>query len=165
MEVTPQFISQIKQYSVSNKNSLNTLFNKLRRVKSKELDPLFHQFHSEVFSELDCLDCANCCKSISPVLYEADISRLAESLKLRVSAFKNNYVKTDMDGDYVFKQTPCPFLNSDNSCRIYANRPKACREYPHTDRRRMYQILDITAKNISVCPAVFLIIEKIKSKI
>lgn len=30
---------------------------------------------------------------------------------------------------------PCPLLGRDNYCAVYADRPKACREYPHTDRR------------------------------
>ncbi len=31
--------------------------------------------------------------------------------------------------------SPCPFLGDDNYCSVYEARPKACREYPHTDRK------------------------------
>ena len=68
----------------------------------------------------------------------------------------------DEDDDFVFSIMPCVFLNEDNSCKIYEDRPRACREYPHTDQRKMHQVLDITLKNISVCPAVFEIVERLK---
>jgi hypothetical protein len=69
--------------------------------------------------------------------------------------FIRQYLFKDEDNDYVFKQTPCPFLMPDNYCMVYEDRPKACREYPHTDRKRMYQILSLTHKNCEVCPIVF----------
>ena len=47
---------------------------------------------------------------------------------------------------------------------VYESRPKACREYPHTDRPRFYQILDLTLKNAEVCPAVFELIERLKKE-
>ncbi len=68
----------------------------------------------------------------------------------------------DEDGDYVLNQSPCTFLNLEtNKCDIYDIRPLACREYPHTDRKNMHQILGLTQKNMDVCPAVVLIVEKI----
>jgi len=42
----------------------------------------------------------------------------------------------------------------DNTCNIYDVRPKACREYPHTDRKNMTQIMSLTFRNTLVCPAV-----------
>jgi Fe-S-cluster containining protein len=52
----------------------------------------------------------------------------------------------------------------DNYCIIYDQRPKACREYPHTDRRRFYQILDLTMKNRDICPIVYEVVEKLKQE-
>ncbi|WP_332911960.1 YkgJ family cysteine cluster protein [Algoriphagus boritolerans] len=49
---------------------------------------------------------------------------------------------------------PCPFLGADNKCLVYEDRPKACREYPHTNRKNMLGILDLSLKNTLVCPAV-----------
>jgi len=75
------------------------------------------------------------------------------------------YLEVDSDGDYVFRSSPCPFILPDNYCSIYDSRPKACREYPHTDRKRMHQIFSITQKNISICPIVFNVVERIKKEI
>ena len=140
-------------------------FTKIKKKKPKNLDDVVHQLHNEVFKEIDCLDCANCCKSISPTLYEKDIERLAKNLKIKPSQFVNDYLQIDEENDYVFRKQPCPFLLPDNYCAVYESRPKACREYPHTDRKRFYQILDLTLKNTLVCPAVFQVVEKLKENI
>lgn len=138
------------------------VFDKLKRNKPKELDDVFHQLHDEVFEEIDCLKCANCCKTTSPIFYERDIDRLSKRLKIKPSDFIAKYLHIDEDKDYVLNVAPCPFLDSENYCMVYDDRPTACREYPHTNRKRMYQILDLTLKNTFVCPAVFEIVENLK---
>ncbi|OFX85821.1 MAG: Fe-S oxidoreductase [Bacteroidetes bacterium GWF2_33_16] len=139
-------------------------FARLKRKKPKNLDDIVHQLHDEVFQDIDCLNCANCCKSISPTLYEKDIERLAKHLKIKPSQLVDEYLQIDEENDYVFRKQPCPFLLLDNYCIVYESRPKACREYPHTDRKRFYQILDLTLKNTEVCPAAFDVVEKLKGK-
>ena len=54
--------------------------------------------------------------------------------------FIDQYLYKDEDNDWVFKQLPCPFLDHSNYCIIYEVRPKACKEYPHTNRKKFYQI-------------------------
>jgi uncharacterized protein len=140
----------------------------LTRMKSsnpQQLDNLVHSLHDEVFSYTDCLACANCCKTISPAMRDRDVERLASALRLKPSEVVSKYMHLDPDSDYVFNSSPCPFLQADNRCKVYDNRPKACREYPHTDRRKFYQLLELTLKNTAVCPAVFTIVEKMKSAI
>ncbi len=118
------------------------------------LDKVFHEAHESVFMSFDCLACANCCKSIPPLIREADIKRIASRLRMKPSVFTEKFIRYDADGDMVFNTSPCPFLQSDNRCSIYEFRPLACAEYPHTDRPRMYQVLDLTARNANICPAV-----------
>ena len=60
---------------------------------------------------------------------------------------------------------PCTFLDQDNKCFIYEVRPKACREFPHTDRKKFQQISNLTLKNVAICPAAFNIVEKMKEKL
>ena len=139
-----------------------TFFKKLKRRKPKNLDTVTHVLHKEVFDEVDCLACANCCKTLGPRITDNDIARLAKHLKQKPGKFIESYLRIDEDGDYVFKEMPCPFLMPDNYCMVYEVRPKACREYPHTDRKRFYQALDITLKNTATCPAVFEIVERLK---
>jgi Fe-S-cluster containining protein len=138
---------------------------RLRKKKPDNLDVFVHSIHDEVFAHTDCLECANCCKTIGPMLTDRDIDKMAKHLKMRPSIFSEKYVRIDSDNHYVFNQAPCPFLMPDNYCMIYEQRPKACAEYPHTDRKKFYQLLDLTIKNTFICPAVYEIVEKLKGKI
>jgi uncharacterized protein len=138
------------------------LFTRLKKSKPKDLDKIFHTLHEETFEKVDCLQCANCCKTTSPIFYQQDIERVAKALRMKVPEFIAQYLHIDSDRDYVLNSAPCPFLADDNTCIIYESRPTACREYPHTDRKRMYQVLDLTLKNTSICPGVFQIVENLK---
>lgn len=146
--------------------STQQLFKKLKRVKKNKLDDLFHHEHQKVFNSIDCLNCANCCKTTSPIFRDKDINRLAKHLKIKSSQFIETYLKMDSDNDYVLQRTPCPFLwLDDNKCSVYEHRPLACREYPHTNRKNMYQILKLTEKNLEICPAVCQIVNEIETKL
>jgi Fe-S-cluster containining protein len=147
------------------KSTINT-FKSLNRTKKKKLDDLFHNKHEKVFNEIDCLNCANCCKTTSPIFRDKDVDRLAKHLKIKSAKFIETYLKIDRDNDFVLKQTPCPFLwLDDNKCSVYEHRPLACREYPHTNRKNMYQVLNLTKKNLEICPAVCQIVNKIEAKL
>lgn len=134
---------------------------RLRKVKSKALDAQFETLHEETFGELDCLTCANCCKTTSPIFIKTDIDRLSKVFRMKHSEFIDTYLHQDEDGDYVLNSAPCPFLKEDNTCLVYEDRPKACREYPHTNRKNMQGILNLTLQNTLVCPGVFKIFQQI----
>lgn len=134
----------------------------LKRKDPRKVDEAFHDLHEAVFEEIDCLTCANCCKTTSPIFYPTDIDRLAKALRMKPGDFIEKYLRIDEDKDYVLQFSPCPFLGADNYCSVYEDRPRACREYPHTDRKKMVQILELTYKNTLVCPAVLEIVDRLK---
>jgi Fe-S-cluster containining protein len=136
---------------------------RLKRQPPRDLDAVVHDLHDRVFAKTDCLSCANCCKTTGPLWTERDKDRVAKRLRLKTSNFEEQYLRLDEDGDWVLKQLPCPFLEADNACSIYEDRPKACREYPHTDRVKQARILDLTAKNALVCPAVGEIVARMEA--
>jgi uncharacterized protein len=162
MSYTKNLIEEMEKRTPSIMKDNLLLMEKLVKSKPKNLDKIVHELHNQEFAEIDCLECARCCKSLGPMLFESDIDRMASALKIKTSKFKDEYIKTDEDGDYIFNQSPCPFLCHDNLCMIYTNRPKACREYPHTDRKRFYQVARKTYHNATTCPAVYSILEKLK---
>lgn len=135
----------------------------LKRKPAARLDELFQEHHTAVFSAIDCLQCANCCRTTSPIFNQRDIARISRGLKLRPGEFIEKYLRIDDEGDCVLKSSPCSFLGSDNTCRIYADRPKACREYPHTNRNNMAGILQLTLRNTQVCPAVLDILDRTRN--
>ena len=153
-----KFKVQSKNESAENKKFLQ----RLKKVNPRKLDDTVHEIHEAVFEETDCLKCANCCKTTSPIFYEKDIERVAKHLRLKSSLFIEKYLHIDEDGDYVLNNAPCPFLDAENYCMVYESRPNACREYPHTKRKRFYQITDLTYKNTMVCPATLEIVERLK---
>ena len=138
------------------------LVKRLSAGDTRKLDERVHALHEAVFETISCLDCANCCRTLGPRITDLDVRRIAASLRMKPSGFVEQYLVVDEDGDYIFRSMPCPFLGGDNYCSIYDDRPKACREYPHTDRRRVYQVLALTLKNSAICPAVFEILERLK---
>lgn len=159
MEINLQrFADLSKTKSLENRSFLQ----RLKKLNPRKVDELFHEQHEEVFAEVDCLACANCCKTTSPIFYNTDIDRVSKFIGIRPGDFVDKYLRVDEDKDYVLKSAPCPFLDADNYCSVYEARPKACREYPHTDRKKMVQIMDLTYKNTLVCPAVLEMVERLK---
>ncbi|MFL0078366.1 YkgJ family cysteine cluster protein [Tenacibaculum maritimum] len=141
-------------------------FATLKKRTPKHLDVLMQELHEEEFEKTDCLACGNCCKTTSPIFTEKDIERIAKHLRMKVRDFVAQYLERDADDFMVLKTAPCSFLDTtDNTCFIYDVRPKACAEYPHTDRRKFIQIADLTLKNTEICPATYRIVEKLKKRL
>jgi Fe-S-cluster containining protein len=132
--------------------------NKQRLMK---MDREIQQIHDKLVEEIDCLECGNCCRTLGPMILPKDVDAMCRSLRMKPADFIEKYLQTDEDKDMVFKEIPCPFLGTDNYCSVYENRPKACREYPHTDRKKFYQIYELSMKNATVCPIVFGVLERI----
>ena len=125
------------------------------------MDLQVHALHDEITERTDCLACANCCRSLGPLITDKDVERIAKTLRIKASDVIDKYMRIDEDGDTVFRTMPCPFLGTDNYCAIYESRPKACREYPHTDRKRFYQIYQLSIKNAYTCPIVYEVLESL----
>ncbi len=156
-------LDAFRKSSTDRRRSNQAFLRRLRRKPPKDLDQRFHELHENAFETIDCLSCANCCKTTSPIFLPKDIDRLARRFRLRPAAFIEEYLELDKEGDYVLRQAPCPFLGADNYCSVYEDRPRACREYPHTNRKRMHQILNLTYQNTMVCPAVLQIVAELQN--
>ncbi len=137
----------------------------LKRVNQRQLDAIFQEAHRNAFSCVDCLECANCCTTTGPLLTDKDIKRVAKHLRIKEVDFVAEYVRVDEDGDQIFQSMPCPFLGPDNYCSVYEQRPKACREYPHTDRAKQHQLLKLHLKNESICSAVEQVMKEVAKKV
>ena len=160
-EVLQQLPERAKEKLAENKK----FFAKLKKKPPKSLDYLMQELHEDEFEKTDCLTCANCCKTTGPLFTNADIERISNHLRLKPQQFIKQYLQVDEDNDHVLQQLPCAFLGVDNYCSIYKVRPKACREFSHTNRKKFHQISNLTIKNLSICPAAFNIIEEMKRRI
>jgi Fe-S-cluster containining protein len=108
--------------------------------------------------QIDCTQCANCCRKATAVLTERDVEKLAKFLRVKPSQFVRDYaVKSEEEG-LVLKRTAsgCVFLVG-NECSVYEARPHICEHFPHTVRgqgsiaSRMWQFID----RASYCPIVY----------
>ncbi|MBB1151188.1 YkgJ family cysteine cluster protein [Myroides sp. NP-2] len=160
-----KILQQLPKLAKDKHNENKKYFAKLQKKPPKDLDYQMEEIHAAVFKKTDCLSCANCCKTTGPLFTSADIERISKHLRLKSQQFIDQYLRIDEDNDYVLQQVPCTFLDAENYCMIYDVRPKACREYPHTDRKKFQQIANLTLENVAICPAAFEVVEQMKKKI
>lgn len=158
-------LPDLRQRAKAERKANKKLFRKIGRRPPRDLDITVANIHDSVFDEVDCLRCANCCKTTSPIFRDVDIDRIATHLGIRPAELVDRYLHLDEEGDYVLNEAPCVFLGPDNYCTIYEVRPRACREYPHTDRKNFHQILDLTLKNTAICPAAFEVVLRLREEL
>lgn len=159
------FIKNLPKLTKDKHNESKKFFAKLKNKPPKNLDYVMQELHEEEFKRTDCLTCANCCKTTGPLFTDKDIERISKYFKQKPQQFIDQYLHIDEENDYVLQSVPCTFLGADNYCSIYEVRPKACREFPHTDRKKFQQISNLTLKNVAICPAAFNIVEEMKKRI
>lgn len=160
-----QFLKNLPKLAKDKHNETKKFFAKLKSKPPKNLDYVMQELHDTEFKNTDCLECANCCKTTGPLFTDKDIERIAKHFRMKTHAFITQYLRIDEDKDYVLQSVPCTFLGTDNYCSIYDVRQKACREFPHTDRKKFQQISNLTLKNVEMCPAAFRIVEEMKKRI
>ena len=164
MSISPK-IEQLPKLAKSKQKENKSFFGKLKKKPPKQLDYLMQELHQAEFERTDCLNCANCCKTTGPLFTDKDIERISKFFKMKQQQFIDTYLRIDEDRDFVLQSVPCAFLGEDNYCSIYEVRPKACKEFPHTDRKKFQQISSLTMKNVAICPAAFNIVEEMKRRI
>ena len=160
-----EIIKSWKENALKNEDRNFKFIRSLKMKSSGRVDRAAKELHDLAFKKIDCLKCGNCCKTSKPILKNSDIKRIAEFLQISVKETKEKYLEQDEDNDWMINALPCPFLNTDNSCQIYSARPKACQNFPHTNKKgfasRSYQ----HSANTVVCPAVYFIVENMKNAI
>jgi hypothetical protein len=134
-------------------------------LPSKKIDELVHKFYREFSSQIDCKECANCCKVLSTVVDEEDIEKLAKKMRISPAEFDKTFVRFDKEwGEKELKEMPCPFLE-DNRCQYYEIRPKECASYPYLHKEHFtFRLLGLI-ENYSICPIVYNVYEALKNEI
>ncbi len=133
-------------------------------VSPRKLDALLRKSLSQVFDQLDCTRCAACCKEAYVVVDTDDIARMAQTLGMKRSEFRREYIGKNEEGDTVFNRRPCPFLHR-NLCTLYHARPECCRQYPQSLAVDCIEKLENLSANYLVCPAIFHALEKLRENL
>lgn len=121
----------------------------------------------EIEDQIDCRQCANCCKVANVDPKDRDIERIARFLRISPRKFIEQYTMLDELGHRILKRNEqgCVFL-SGNDCTIYEERPEACQRFPNLIRgegpisTRMWQFID----RATYCPIVYNSLEAFKDE-
>ena len=165
LNFTTKLLAQLPALSKARKTENKRFFLSLKRKPPKNLDQQLEVLDENAFTKINCLECANCCKTTGPLFTQSDIARIARAKGQKPGRFIETYLRIDEEGDYVLRELPCPFLGEDNYCSIYDIRPKACREYPHTRQRKFQNHADLHLCNVAICPAAYLVVEALKENV
>lgn len=149
------------------KTRLRRFLTRLTKDPPRKLDLLIAQSEKEVWTEVDCLSCANCCRSMTPTYNLADMKRIAAHLGMSLRAFQDKWLYQEKGtGDWLNRSTPCQFLDlADNKCSIYDVRPADCAGFPHLPKKKMVDYMHVHKQNVEFCPATHNLVEKLMAKI
>ena len=155
-------LRSFKQRVRHRKRTMRTFLTKLEKNPPKGLDKMTAAVEKEVWKEVDCLTCANCCKTMSPTYTPKDIKRIAAHFEMTPVEFKKKWLyKERGTGDWLNTQQPCQFLDlNDNKCSIYEIRPVDCSGFPHLPKKKMVEYMHVHYQNLEYCPATYKMVEK-----
>lgn len=147
------------------KGPLTAFLKKLDHVVPEDMPRLVAEEDQKVWRDIDCTQCAHCCKTMTPTFTPADLKRIAAHLGLTTQAMKDKWLKKDEHGDWVNVHTPCQFLLADNRCGIYEVRPKDCAEFPHHNKKPFDAYNETFTNNLIHCPATLELINRLKQRV
>jgi Fe-S-cluster containining protein len=161
------YLPAIKRMMQRNRRKYRYFLTRLETVKPKGLAAMVKEADKKVWKETDCLDCANCCKTMTPTFTTADIKRISAHLKMTPDAFKEKWLyKERSTGDWMNRKQPCQFLNlQTNKCSIYSVRPADCAGFPHHTKRQFTEWVHVYKQNVEYCPATYRLVEKLYQQI
>ncbi len=160
-------LRSFKQKVNHHAKSMKKFLGKIEKNPPKGLDKIAAQIDAEVWQEIDCLSCANCCKTMSPTFTAKDIKRIADHFDMTPKEFKEKWLYfEEEDGDWMNTKQPCQFLNkANNMCSIYLVRPADCAGFPHLTKKKMVDYIHVHQQNISYCPATYKMVEKMQERL
>ncbi len=154
-------LRSFKQKARYRRQKFVRFLSKLRKLSPSNLDDLAVSIDKQVWDEVDCKTCANCCKTMSPTYTGKDIRRISTFLNMSAKDFKSKWLLKDKEGDWLNRSTPCQFLNmKTNRCNIYEVRPVDCIGFPHITKKKMVDYIHVHQQNVDKCPATFKMVEQ-----
>jgi uncharacterized protein len=133
-------------------------------LSNDQLDSVVQEITTEVWGQINCLSCGNCCKTLQIVVGDRDIARLSKRLGMTIKEFSAQYVGVAEDGVKHFLSTPCSFLGEGNACTVYEDRPQACRDFPYLHDTNFRSRTLMMIENCATCPIVFNVWDRLKKR-
>jgi len=131
----------------------------------------FRKAAQQVEDQIDCRQCAECCRVTEVKLAERDVAKLSRFLGISEREFMQKHTALDDDGAAILRRVKsadgrqaCEFLLG-NDCTVYEARPANCERFPHLLRgagsleSRMWDFVD----RATYCPIVYNWLEAVKA--
>jgi len=157
----------IKKFRLSaarKRKSLSAFLDKLDEIVPDDMPVLVARADATVWRDINCMECANCCKTMTPTFTKADITRISAHLRMSTKDFKEKWLKKEESGEWVNTTQPCQFL-VDNKCSVYEVRPKDCAEFPHHNKKPFDLYNETFKNNLVHCPATLALVERLKKDV
>lgn len=159
-------LNKFSKKAAKNKPKLVKFLKKLDKIVPEGLDDVVKEVDEEVWKDIDCLKCANCCKTMTPTYNKEDIKRISQHLRMTPKDFKKKWLYQDeKNKDWMNRSTPCQFLGDDNMCSIYEVRPEDCSGFPHHTKEDFDLYNDTFIQNVDRCPATYELVSKLRKRI
>jgi Fe-S-cluster containining protein len=132
-------------------------------------DKPFQILANEVQQQVDCTECANCCRNSEVTVSKAEIDRIASYLDVSPETVIRLYTAAESEGSerrvLASFSDACVFLDG-NLCMIYEARPKTCRDFPHVavGSHTLGGRLASHARWAALCPIIYNTLEVYKRR-
>ena len=158
-------LRSFKQKVRHNGKQLKSFLTKTSKHNSKAWEASAEKMNKEVWQEVDCLSCANCCKTMTPTFTPTDIKRISAHLNTTPKELKEKWLHYDKkDKDCLNKLNPFQFLNlKTHKCDIYEVRPADCAGFPHLTKKKLPDYVHVHKQNVELCPATYKMVEKMQA--
>jgi len=143
------------------RKSLSVFLDKLDDLVPEDMPELVAKADTAMWAEVNCMECANCCKTMTPTFTKADVKRISAHLEMKPKEFAEKWLTKDDSGDWINKTQPCQFLDG-NKCSIYAVRPADCAEFPHHNKKPFDAYNETFKNNLIHCPATLNLVSRLK---
>ncbi len=157
-------LRSFRQKVRTEKTGMRRYLSKVEKNAPRNLDRTIAELEKEVWKETDCLDCANCCKTMTPTYTAKDIKRISAHLEMTPDEFRSKWLKQERGGDrdWMNKVEPCQFLDpKTHFCSIYEVRPADCAGFPHLTKK-FKDFVHVHKQNVEYCPATYRLVEKMR---
>ncbi len=141
-----------------------------RHMKSYDhSDRILRRIAEGIEEQIDCTECANCCRVATVQVSERDVERLAKFLRLKRDRVVEDFVVESEEEGFILRRdekSGCVFLNG-KDCTVYEARPDICQRFPHLVRgngsiaSRMWEMVD----RACYCPIVYNSLEAFKQEL
>src|SRR3984893_16542105 len=139
-------LSRIQQFSQEHDDENWEFRSWLKQYAPDDIDGLVKTLSQKYFALIDCMQCANCCRSLHVEFKKSELHAIAKTLGQSIEAFQKQSMSEGIP--------PCPMLNG-KLCSIYENRPDVCRSYPHLEQPEFTSRLIGVIDSVGILPTRF----------